>query len=273
MLHFLFATDFDDDAPGMFKFICQLAGDLQGSITMFHAFGTGELLMEKEINEKGAEALKALHAFVDEHLDEQYAEEISFHYRVDDQFASEAIPEVAKEESIDVVVMGMKHGNHSFESIFGNTTLDLLHSIECSVLVVPEGFRTAQINRLGCTTDFKFKDIALLQMLRELGKHLHKSTRIHCLHVFEKEEEESRVKKDMEVLYSVFSGRKGTGIEFEITSGELIKTIESFALRHELDLLVMNSHQRNFMEKIWLKSTSREVAKEIKIPLLVLKEL
>lgn len=273
MLNLLFATDFDKDAPKMFEYATLFAQTFGSKITMFHAYGNGELLTKKEQIERGEWALETLHDFVKDNLP-VIRRDISFEYIVEDKFAYEAIPEVAADENIDVVIMGRKKGDHSWDVLLGNTTLEILLKLNCAVLVFPEGFKTSYINRLGCTTNFEFRDIALINMLREMGKNLDKEATIHCLHVFEQDsEKEDRVRKDMETLYWVFDKRKGTKVHFETESGKLADTIEAFALNHDLDLLVMNSHQRDFIGRILARSTSKEVAMDIQVPLLILKDM
>ena len=274
MKRILFTTDFDVDAPEAFKYTVLLASKLGAKITMFHAFfNNGEIATKEELNTKGADTIEKLKNFVTVHLPKRY-NSLKFEYLVDEELPDLAISKVAIEENIDVVVMSMKHVGYSFEELFGNTTLDTMLSIDCGMLIIPEGFQTNEFLKIGCTTDFKFKDIALLNLLRKYAKRFHQQTEIFCLHVFEeRSENKERVKKDLKVLKSIFKNKKKAPIHFELHKDKVAKAIESFAIDHELDLMVMNSHQYDFIER-WLgKSTTREVARDIQVPLLILKNL
>jgi nucleotide-binding universal stress UspA family protein len=273
MFNLLFATDFDKDAPKMFEYTSLLAHTFGSKIKMFHAFGNGAMFTEKEFAKRGAEVMEELKNFVHEHQPIIH-QGVKIEYIVDKDFAFDAIPRVAEDENIDVVVLGVKDSHRYLGEYLGSTTFDIMTKLGCAVLAFPEGFTTNRINDLGCTTDFEFRDIALINMLREMGKKLDKDANIHCLHVFEDSHEtEARVKKDIEVLYSVFDGRKGTKVNFEIQSGNLEDTIEAFAKDKEFDLMVMNSHQRNFFGRLLERSTTKSVARDIKVPLLILKDL
>ena len=233
MLNLLFATDFDEDAPLMFDYTTLLAQKLGAKIIMFHAFGSPELIGKEQKNKKGIIVLEQLHQFVDNHLPNA-RRGIQIEYIADERYVYEAIPALAKEEGVDVVFLGMEKGSHSLSMLLGSTTLEMLLKLDCGVLVFPDGYKTDNITRIGCTTDFEFKDIALLNFLREISKKLDKGTTIHCLHVFEDDEKEAAARRDMEVLYGVFDGKKGTPIHFKMETGELPETIESFAINQNL---------------------------------------
>ncbi len=272
MLNFLFATDFDEDAPLMFDYTTLLASKLGAKVIMFHAFGSPELLGKEQKNKRGLKVMEQLHQFVEDHLISS-RRSIKIEYIVDERYSYEAIPALAKDEGIDVVILGMEKGSHSFRKILGNTTLEMLLKLDCGVLVFPDGYKTDNITRIGCTTDFEFKDIALINFLREISKKLDKGTAIHCLHVFEDGKKKKAARRDMEVLHWVFDGRKGTPVHFKIEAGEVAEAIESFAINQKLDLMVMNSNHRNFIGKLIGRSDAKEVAEDIRIPLLILKDL
>lgn len=272
MKKILFTTDFDKDAPAMLVYTAQFAQAIGASITLFHAYGTGQLLSEKETTILGEKHLAALHQLVDDHLPEKF-KNLSLEYMVDEDYAFDAIPKVAADESVSAVALGIKNTQNSFLELIGGITLEAILDVDCHVLVIPDFFETNQIDRLGSTTEFKFRDIALLNQLRKFGKKIGKQAEIYCLHVFDEQSPTlARAEKDMETLYSVFDGRKGTKIHFEMQSGKLVKTIKDFAKGKQLDLLVMNSYQRDFISKIFDKSLSREVAMEIRVPLLIMKD-
>lgn len=273
MKKILFTTDFDNNAPAMLVYTALFAQSIGARITLFHAYGTGAIQTEEEIIKKGTDSLAALHQLVEQHLPPKF-KDIPLEYLVDENYAFDAIPEVASDEAIDFVVLGIKNSQHSLWSMLESTTLDVILDIDCNVLVIPNSFQTERISRLGCTTEFQFRDIALLNRLRDFGKRLGKDTSIHCIHVIKEHSATlDRVTKDMETLYSVFDGRKGPKIHFEMQSGKVAETIEDFAIAKQLDLVVMNSYQRDFIGKMIDKSLSKEIAMDIKIPLLILKDL
>lgn len=272
MKRLLFATDFDDDAQGVFKYTMLLASKLDLTIVMFHAYGWGELLNKKESTKMGIDSLNKLKGFVEEHLLADI-ENVKFEYVTDGELPSDAIPKVAEDEHIDIVVMGMKRISLPLITLLGNTTLDTLFSINCGVLIVPEGFRAESIRRLGCTTNFRFRDIALLKLLLDWAPKISDQPEIHCLHVFEKDEDKNRVDKDMAVMKDIFNREGRKTVNFEIEVGRLVEKIDAFSQRNELDLLVMNSHQRTYIGKLFNQNETKKIAKDIKTPLLILKNL
>lgn len=272
MKKFMFTTDFRANEIDGFKYICRLAKKMDVSITMFHAFGDGTNFSSSKINAVGSIAIEKLRKIVSDHAPEDCSE-IIFNYVVSDEYPGSAIPKVAKEEEIDLVILGMKEESHFYKATIGNTALDLLMDIDSSVMIIPAGKRNQEIKRIGCTTDFKFRDITLLNLLKDIAGKIGRQTSIYCLHVFEKDEDFERVEKDIGVLYDIFKNRKGIPISFEVESGNLATTICNHAIEKDLDLLVMNSHQRTAIGKLFSRSTTRNISLDIRVPLLILKNL
>lgn len=272
MKRILFTTDFDKNAPAMLKYTALLAKAIGASITMFHGYGGIEDGMSKvELLDKAAKRKNSLLQLVKEHLPVEY-DDILIEYMVDEEVAVDAIIKVAAQESIDLVVMGMKNSGHTLDAILESTTLEVLLDIDCSVLVIPNFFETERINRLGCTTDFEFRDIAFINRLLKFGNLLDKDVTIHCLHVFKDHLTSlERVSQDMETLQSVFEEELDTKIYFEIQEGKLADAIKGFAITKQLNLVVMNAYQGDFIKELLDKGLSKEVAMNIRVPLLILK--
>lgn len=272
MKKILFTTDFDKNAPAMLKYTALFAEVVGASITLFHAYGTGAYLSKEAHNKIGMQRLEALHQLVEDYLPEKF-NEIPLEYMVDKEYAFDAIPKIADEETYDFVVLGLKNSSHSLLGLLKSITLEVLLDVNCNVLIVPEFFRTDQISEIGCTTDFEFRDIALLIKMQELGKKIGKDAAIYCLHVVEKDADEKRAQKDWVILKSIFDKPKRTPIYFTMETGKLTPIIEKWATNNELDLLVMNTHQRDAVGKVLDISLTKDVVQSIRVPLLLLKEL
>ena len=141
-------------------------------------------------------------------------------------------------------------------------------------MIVPESFRTKEISRIGCITDFHIKDIGLIQLLRKMGKQLNKNTSIHCLHNYENNEDLGRVVKDANILQSVFEDQELPTVDVELSEGKLVPEIMAFAERQELDMLAMNSHQKPILGRLLsFTGKTHEIARAIRVPLLIFKNL
>jgi nucleotide-binding universal stress UspA family protein len=97
------------------------------------------------------------------------------------------------------------------------------------------------------------------------------SAQLNIVHVKKNEEEEKSLdssgEKQLESLFSAVPH------QFHIVNDAHVKHgIESYLQDHPTDLLVMVTHERNFWERMFGKSHTKEMVYKTHIPLLVLKD-
>jgi len=156
----LYATDLGPDAPYVFRHALSLAREHQAGIIAVHSMeplsGFGKVLVEQYVS---SDITEERHQKAQEHVKEQLEERLknlcalecnsvtSCENAVDsihvmDGYPEEVILQLAKEYSVDLIVMGAHRHNIIGEVIIGSTTRRVLHKATQPVLVVkiPEGY-------------------------------------------------------------------------------------------------------------------------------------
>lgn len=181
--------------------------------------------------------------------------------------ASDEIRELAKEESVDLVVMGMK-GAGGLDKIIGSTTTNVIRKLKIPVLIIPHDAGYKQVQHITYASDFSYNTSSnlfapLLEIVKTLG------AKVHILHV----------QKDT-VKIEELAGRKSTerafsGYDHEfvnVTDNSVTHGINNYLQHHASELLVMVAHTHTFFERIFSKSRTTAMCYETKIPLLVLQD-
>lgn len=270
MKKILFPTEFSEQAPEVFKYAAELAYFFKARLVTMYAYGKPEFqLANNETAEHMADiSSDSLMALVQENLPEQYREHISVDYVTKLGFASEAILQVALEEEIDLIVMGMTGKTNALDTIFGTTSREVLAKSDCPVLAIPVGAKFEGIDNIAYTTNFEFRDLQAINYLKKWSKVFRAP--VHCLHILDQKENASQHLRNMKILSDTFQGEKS--ILFDIRKGDFREDIEGFAKSKSADILAMMSHKRNFIARLMETSAVKGVARRTHIPLLVIKD-
>jgi nucleotide-binding universal stress UspA family protein len=270
MKKIMFATEFYDHAPIAFKYAVELAHSFGADLLMVHAYGKPEprISTEKLIQERHDKVVGKLKDFAAMHLPETYREKIQIDYLAVNAYPLEGILDTSRDQNVDLIVIGMTGKTNALGSVLGNTTLNVLAKADCQVLMVPAGMTFRGIHHLVYTLDFKFRDLGAIQYLKGWSQTL--DATLHALHIVEEDEKDSAILKKMMILKKTFSEEKT--IDFDLRYGHFRKEIEKFALGKKADLVAMIAHKNNFISRLLDSGTLKDLAQQIRLPLLVIKE-
>lgn len=270
MKKILFATEFSDHAPTVFTYAVELAYFFKAKLVMMHAFGKPEVraTSQKNLTDKADAVVDKLIELADNHISEEYKKEITIDYHAKVGFPAEAILEIALEEEADLIVIGMTGKTNALGTIFGSTAQAILSRADCQVLAIPAKAQFEGIDNIAFTTNFEFMDFEAIHYLRKWSETF--EAPIHCLHIVEKNENETGALRKMMVIRETF--KNDPMVECDIRRGDFVQGIEKFARSKKADVVAMLSHKRNFIARITENSTVQGVAKRINLPLLVIKD-
>ncbi len=270
MKKIMFATEFYDHAPKVFKYAAELAYAFKADLIMMHAHGKPEPLRSNDqlIKERHDNVIEKLIDFVSLHLPENYEEKIQVEYLAVNAYPLQGILDTSLEQDVDLIVMGMTGKTNALGSLLGNTTLNVLAKADCQVLMVPEKATFTGINNLLYTVDFEFRDLQAIHYLKDWSQTL--DATLHALHIVEGDEDNMSVLRKMMILKETF--KKDQTIDFDLRYGYFRTEIEQFALGKKADIVAMISHKHNFIFRLLDDSAVEEIAQQIDLPLLVIKE-
>lgn len=181
---------------------------------------------------------------------------------------SYALEDKVSGNQIDYVVMGTK-GASGFKKFFsGSNASDVINDIKCPLLIVPEQMPYIDPVRIGLSTNFQeWKNLEILEPLKSL------------IHKFDSEVRVITIESDIALVHNEKNASRAW-LENELQDiphlfykeelTDVKKGISDFVDNYEIDILVMIAKHRNFFERMFHSSMTRQMAMLTNTPLLIL---
>ncbi len=268
MKKILFPTDLSPHAKTVFEYALAIAKKTDASIVMFSAHGRPNVALEDiEVQEeRGETVIKNLRKFVADHLPDSY-KDIDFEYEARIAYPGEGIVKAARESNPDLIIMGMRDRTNDIGARFGSSAFDTIREVKCPVLAIPPAMDFEPVKNLVYAVDFEFEDLPVVNRLLQWAQIL--DTDIHILHVFERDEQADVVKDKMSVLRGAYFDNPR--LHFDVRKGRFQEVIDEYLDEKDAGALVMLSHRRRFLERVFIPSKTVKMARKINLPLLVFK--
>jgi nucleotide-binding universal stress UspA family protein len=271
MQTFLVPVDFSEASDNALHYAARLATLFKAKLVLFHAYMLPTPVSEVPYVMITADELQKENEKLIQNaaskIKEQYQVETSCIVRIG--IASDEVKAITKEQSIDLVVMGMK-GAGGFEKIIGSTTTNVLRKVSTPVLIVPHDASFRPINIITYPSDFSYPvKASLYNALFEIAKQYR--SHIHILNIqtshSSREADTIAGKMALQTLFEGFTHSFFSREDASVTHG-----ISKYLGESNSDLLVMVAHKHSFFERIFSQSHTSAMAYETHIPMLVLPE-
>jgi nucleotide-binding universal stress UspA family protein len=269
MKNILFTTEFSDHAGNVYRYALELAKAFGSTITLGIPYGkpsTVTDVLSKE--EKKERALKRLQEFAANNTPESH-KKISVKYDAVHAFPGEGILRLAEHNQVDLIVMSMTGAYADDNQHFSDTTLNVLRRADRPVLAVPDSATYNGLNRMVFSTDFQFNDLIALNMLRRWSEKF--DAKIMTVHVLGRTEERDEDRESMEALETAYSGHQQMQFKL-LPSGRTKQELHDYLDENEAELLAMTTSKKSRLWQLLEGSTTRKMARSVKIPLLVIKD-
>ena len=171
----------------------------------------------------------------------------------------------AKEDGIDLIVMGTKGATGLEKVIFGSVAAAALAMTKVPVLVVPPEQSFQPLQHIVLAVDHKETDGEVLSPLRALASKY--ETKITLLNVNKQQNDNVHRKLNIPGL----EGLETTYQEVPF-SNSINETINDFITKADCDLLCMIKREKGFFESIFSKSVAKEQSYNSQVALLILPE-
>lgn len=195
------------------------------------------------------------------------SEKISTHPILGDVL--EAMNTMVDKEDVDLIVMGTTGAGSFINKLFGSNAANALRHAKRPVLTIPPNMRFAKPKKICLATDFKMKSSNVLDMMIDIAK-LYES-HIDVLYVNDDKSdlpEAEQVKKSEEMDGML----QGVSHDFHFVDNNRIEDgINSFVDEHQHEMLCMIIKNYGFLESLFHRSVTKEMAMSGKVPLLALK--
>jgi nucleotide-binding universal stress UspA family protein len=272
MLQIIVATDFSEVADNALRYACQLAKDVNASVTVVHSFiipvtfsDTPMPVMPldegREIAEdRMKEVVTGLQSrFSDIQLDSK----IMFGDIID------SIRELAEEVNPWLVILG-NSGNGNAPLWLGSNVLSGLKNLESPVLAIPLEVQYRKPEKICFACDFQnvasgLPATDILKLIAETKAELHVLTvdfenrSVNATTIFENTELHHTLKSLQPVYHYVEKESVEDGIN-------------GFLADNQMDWLMIMPHKHSFFEWLFHKSHTKAIMKTVQIPLIAIHE-
>jgi len=179
------------------------------------------------------------------------------------------IKELANEQHVDLLVMGMK-GSGSLEKLLGSTTRAVIRKFRIPVLVVPATGKFRIPSQITYATDFDagmrldcFE--SLLYIARKFKTHL------HIVHVLKTGRQMSASdnagKSRLEAIWGNLPHTYHT-----VENDKTEEGIRQFLTTNNTDLLVLVAHPHNFIDRLFNPHMTVDFSNDSPVPVLILED-
>jgi len=267
MKKILFPTEFAPHASRMFQFALAIADVYKAKIYMLNALNL-ELYPKDNTNfeEEAAKTMDRLVDFKEFHQQKEMSH-IGVEYITEIGFAADVILKVAKREEMDLIIMGTQGNTIANEIYLGGAAGSVMGQAICPVMFIPPNAEFRGFHKIACTTNFDFQDLIVFATLKDWAKKF--KAKIEALHVVEDKDEMPAIQKKLDLLRDLFDNQ----IQFQLQSGNVTDMIEEFVEFTRPDMLAMVHHQHNFISRLINGDVTEEIAREVKVPLLIFNEI
>ncbi|MCT4628897.1 universal stress protein [Winogradskyella sp.] len=193
-------------------------------------------------------------------------ENFSFEALIDHDVFIDAINQVVKAKSIDLIVMGTNGVTGAKEVVFGSNTINVIRKVNCSTLVIPETFKYRApkelVLPLGINDSISSKAFAsLLTFAKQYSK------KVHIIRVKPNDEVSLEEKHD-----SAYIEKNLNDINYEyhvVNHVPINYVVNSYIQTNPIDLIALLVHKESFFERFFIGSSTAQISNKLKLPLMV----
>lgn len=272
----LVPTDFSAASGGALRYACRLAKELSARVVVLHvyhpSFDLSNPYLDVPASDFGQFKQEALDDFLMEFEalpgeDSASEDRPPLTTELIVGFAGEEIVNFAEEG--DMIVMGTTGtGKKMLEKVFGSVSSYVAQHGDVPVLLIPQEVSYSEVREVMYASNRASADEALLKRaLTGLGLQ---PGLIHFVHADQEGGVECQV---AEVRYEQLHSGEGAALPMqfvELNCERIVEGLYHYASEQGIDLIVMGTVHRNFLERLFHRSVTREMIYHSTIPLLIM---
>lgn len=273
MNNILMPLDFSDASFNAAKYAASLANIFNTTLILVHVY-TNPIDIDEMPSGLLNQPNKELNEVKEDQLNE-YIQILRKKYTgrikgiIKEGLTTPAILNVAKNENVSLIVMGMK-GKGKSKSVFGSNTTSVMRKSSLPVLIVPQKAEFKSIEVITLASDFDTKTgLSNYWSLRKIA--LKTNAFIQILNVRKITSKLSTI-EEANKLHTALAFENLSPRFYMIKDENVGEGIEDFLKDNPSDILAMIARKRNLFGQIFEASHTRKMSYETEIPLLVLQD-
>ncbi len=271
MKKILCPVDFSDVSYRGVNFANEIVKVTGGSLTLINLYhitpiepGTASYLSSDIVTQAEEEARRGLQDIIN---GLPKGDHVIYDYVVKYGIPEDEVPLFARRENVDMIVMGTE-GAEGLKKIFmGSVTASVAEESGCPVFVVPANVEYHPIRQIVYATDLKGNETEGISFVVDLAQLFDAQISFFSIqkkHNYEEEEEFIKYATDKLLLNQSYEK-----ISFDLNEGDDIESgINSYAKKKNADVLVLATHERSFLKKIFSRSQTKEFIYNPELPIL-----
>lgn len=182
-------------------------------------------------------------------------------------FAAEVILQLASEKEGSLIVMGTSGSSGNLKKYLGSVSTKVAQRSMSPVILVPPASQKRKIEQLVyCATDEKL-DVSVMNELLTIAQAT--KAKLHVLHFVKRNDNYDQV-AFLNILKNNYPKDK---IKYHQIDGNITsEAINNYAADNALDLIVLSTKNRTYLDKLFHKSMTYEMSFMTQYPLLILRK-
>ena len=268
-------TDFSLISRNAINYAVEYAVKSNSKLVLFHVYQVPLVNAEVPISLISLEEMEQLalqEMFRIKHdIELKYGENVKIECKCKCGFAVEEINLFAKENKIDLIIMGMQGGGYMIERLMGSTTTSLIKKSTCPVLTIHQNVKFKNISKIVLASDFlEMDNNSILNTLKKLLKTF--NAHLCILNVVPELETVNTIDSISETI-KMKDSLKGFDYTFHKTENtDVIEGIDNFIFEQKADLIVMIPRIHSWFNTLFHESNTTRMVFHAQIPILALHE-
>lgn len=289
MKNIQFITDYSPHSRQVFHYALHLAHHFGATLTATHIFApvfpaavddftempglnAGDQL-EKFLNTEWDRERERMGYFLQEHTPREF-KDVPIRKEIGYGHPADEILRMQESIAFDLVVMGMNTRDTFVKNLIGATALSMIDHAKIPILLIPPTAQFQGIQRILFPTSLHLVELNMVDFLLEWTRAF--QAKLFCFHTHFTDAKEGDDFSDCLIAakQQFSAAMKREEVEFVVIEGkrkELAENIEKETGLLNADLLVMQTHNRGLFSHLFEESTTKEVASDVFVPVLVLK--
>jgi len=270
----LVPTDFSENALNAILYALKMNKKIKAKIILFHSYiipvyATDIPLPEVDEEEFRNGSLKELRKLKTRFQSESPGIVFEVELSTTQGFAGEEIVKIAGEKKADLVVMGTKGATGLREALVGSFTADVIETINCPVLAVPEKAKFDDLKKIVFATNYALNDFENIKKAIDFAKHFNAD--IILLHVatgdLDRTFEFNSIERFKEQIKQESKYDKVTFKLLENTN--VLEAMNLYLDEVKADMVAMTTRHRSFFQKLFNRSMAKRMSYHSHIPVIV----
>ncbi|MDQ3143122.1 MAG: universal stress protein [Bacteroidota bacterium] len=178
------------------------------------------------------------------------------------------IVDYSSQHNFDLIIMGNAGQNNLDKIIFGSVARSVVQHSSKPVLLIPESISFSPYLQMVYASDQESASDTNVKYAIDLG-HLFQSE-LHFLHISDHAVFDSILKE--KIFTKLIERNKNVeDVTFEVIFNEdVIEGLNNYVKNNHIDLVILVNRKRTFLERLFESGLTKQLAKEAKLPLLIL---